>query len=220
MKKLTIFCFALLCAGTMSAKQFRSVTIDTVCHAPLNVIRQVADSFCYQFQACPDSLFKWAYLGLEEQTTPEQHRSKEGRDVVHLEYKDRSYDPQTKKGDVAIDIYVLGTRFWKDQHLGTESRLYHPADALYPLTKHMVATYSGSILEGGEFLLRMTPISDDLVQLHYEFNLTFGKFFSVFISDKTWRNSMEWRFETMLENIVECAETGTVKPKVRGPKLK
>lgn len=177
----------------------------------------VVDSFCYQFQACPDSLFGWAYLGLEEQTTPDQHRSKEGRDVVHLEYKDRTYDPQTKTGDVALDIFVLGTRFWKNQHLGTHTRHVFHDDTL---TIHMTATYSGSILECGDFIMQMIPISENVTYLHYEFSLTFGKFLSVFISDKTWRNSMEWRFETILKNIVECAETGTVQPKICGPHSK
>ena len=222
MKKLTILCLSLLCAASVSARfnQYRAVVIDTICNTPLHAIRMVADSFCYQFQACPDSLFGWAYLGLEEERDSTKEMTREGRDVFHLQYNDRQYDPKTKTGDVAIDIYVLGARFWKDQHLGTQTHVYHPAHADYPLTVHMTATYSGSIIESGNFLLRMTPISEHKTKLHYEFDLTFGRFLSLFISDKTWSNSIEWRFATILENLVECAETGTVQPKIRGPRPK
>ena len=119
---------------------------------------------------------------------------------------------------MAIDIYVLGVRGWKDTHLGTKYRLLRPANAQYPLTAHMTATYSGSLLEGGDFVMRLEPISENQTRVHYEFRLVFGKVLSTFISDKTWHNAVEWRLETILENLVEHAETGTVKQKQRGPK--
>ena len=197
--------------------QKREVVIDTICEAPIEQMIKVAEKFCYQFQACPDSLFTWAYLGTGELEVAES-KSKESRDAIQLRYKDRVYDSKQKTGDVTIDIYVLGVRWWKDQHLGTKYTYLHPANEPYPATAHMVATYSGSILEGGNFVLRMDPISLTRTRVHYEFSLTFGKVLSAFISDKTWQNAVQWRFETILENLVECAETGTVTPKERGPK--
>ena len=221
-KESLLLSLLLLCVGTLSARnnQHRAVVIDTICNAPLSVMRQVTDSFCCQFQSCPDTLFRWAYLGLEEEKNNDKERTKESRDVFHLQYNDRTYDPETKIGDVAIDIYVLGTRLWKDQHLVTQTNHYRPEDTQYPLTIHMTATYSGSIIEGGDFIMQMTPLTETQTAIHYEFSLTFGRFLSLFISDNTWRNSIEWRFATILENLVECAETGTVQPKVRGPKQK
>ncbi|MBQ7997517.1 MAG: hypothetical protein IJ249_07605 [Paludibacteraceae bacterium] len=217
MKRGILIAFLVLMTGSVCARpQKRAVVIDTVCNAPLHEMRAVASRFCYQFQACPDSLFEWAYLGLGEEE--EKPKTKESRDVIQLRYKDRVYDPAHKTGDVAIDIYVLGIRWWKDQHLGSKYRLTRPANAQYPLTAHMTATYSGSILEGGDFILRMEPLSENQTRVHYEFRLVFGKVLSAFVSDKMWHNAIEWRFETILENLVECAETGTVQPKRRGPK--
>lgn len=219
MKRYLFLMASLLMATCLLARpQRREVVIDTICNAPLKQLLAVTNKFCYQFQACPDSLFSWAYQGTGEAEVQEA-KSKEGRDAVQLRYKDRVYDPANKTGDVAIDIYVLGVRWWKDQHLGTKSRLMRPAHAAYPLTAHMEATYSGSILEGGEFIMRMEPISENQTRVHYEFVLTFGRVLSSFISDKTWKNAMEWRFETILENLIECAETGTVQPKKRGPQM-
>lgn len=219
MKIKTILLLLLVSASAYAGRpQTRAVVIDTICHAPLKDMLKVANRFCYEFQACPDSLFEWAYLGLEESEETTSN-SKEGRNVIQLRYKDRVYDPKLKTGDVAIDIYVLGVRWWKDQHLGTKYVLSRPAKSQYPLTAHMTATYTGSILECGHFILRMEPLSSNETKVHYEFSLTFGRVLSSFISDKTWKNGIEWRFETILENLVECAETGTVKEKVRGPKL-
>ncbi len=217
MKRLFIYSLLVFFPLCLAARpQSRAVVIDTICNAPLSEMQKVASRFCYHFQACPDSLFEWAYLGLNE-IKKEEHKTKESRDAIQLRYKDRVYDPIHKTGDVAIDIYVLGVRWWKNQHLGTKYRLTRPANASYPLTAHMMATYSGSILEGGDFIVRMEPISASQTRVHYEFRLSFGKVLSAFISDKTWHNAIEWRFVTILENLVECAETGTVLPKVRGP---
>lgn len=213
MRRIHLIALLLLAATAVLARpQKREVVIDTVCNAPLQKMLQVANRFCYQFQACPDSLFEWAYLGLGEKEIADA-KTKESRDAIQLRYKDRAYDPENKTGDVAIDIYVLGVRWWKNQHLGTKYRLTRPANARYPLTAHMTATYSGSILEGGDFVLRMEPVSENQTRVHYEFSLVFGKVLSAFISDKTWNNAIRWRFATILDNLVECAETGTVKPK-------
>lgn len=215
--------------------QARAVVIDTICNAPWQSMILTADKFCHQFQACPDSLFDWAYLGLGEAAPPAPEpvvepaaeqpaeqaapkKAKASRDAIQLRYKDRMYDPKNKTGDVAIDIYILGVRWWKDQHLGTKYVLSRPAKAKFPLTAKMTATYSGSILEGGTFIIRIEPINDHQTRVHYEFGLVFGKVLSSFISDETWNNAIEWRFATILENLVEHAETGTVQPKQRGPR--
>ena len=191
--------------------QARGVVIDTICNASWQSMLLTADKFCYQFQACPDSLFDWAYLNLKEHEEADTKKNtKEGRAVIQLSYKDRTYDPKTKTGDVAIDIYVLGVRWWKDQHLGTKYSLTRPAHAPHPLTARLKATYSGAILEGGDWIFVMTPVSPTQTHLHYEFSLTFGRVLSAFISDKVWKNAIEWRFQIILENLIEYAETGTV----------
>lgn len=220
MKYKVLFLFLALSANIFARPQARAVVIDTICNAPWQSMVLTADKFCYQFQACPDSLFDWAYLGLGEAEVVEpQQKTKESRDAIQLRYKDRMYDPANKTGDVAIDIYILGVRWWKDQHLGTKYVLSRPAKAKFPLTARMTATYSGSILEGGTFIIRVEPINDHQTRVHYEFGLVFGKVLSSFISDKTWQNAIEWRFATILENLVEHAETGTVTDKQRGPRI-
>ena len=215
MRALYTFILLFIAMQTWAARpQKREVVIDTVCHAPLEVVLQMAEMYCRHFQSCPDSLYQWAYVGIDP-PDPKKSKNKESRDAIQLHYKDRKYDPVTKTGDVAIDIYVLGARWWKDQHLGTHLVLSQPALAPYPLTALMRATYSGSILHGGHFMMRLEPISDQQTRVHYEFSLTFGKVLSAFISDKTWQNAIEWRFVIILKNLLDCAEHGGVLPQDR-----
>ena len=221
MKKILLFMLLLVISqGAFSRPQTRAVVMDTVCEVPMKDLVPVINKFARQFQSCPDSLFYWAYIGTGELEIAES-RNKESRDAIQLDYKDRWYDASTKTGDVAIDIYVLGIRWWKDQHLGTVYSLTRPASAQYPLTGHLRATYTGSILEEGNIIFRMEPVSPTRTRVHYEFSLTFGRVLSAFIGDKTWRNAIEWRFETIFENLIEYAETGTIVPRASyGPKKK
>jgi len=217
---ICIIVTALMALSVFAGPRHRSVVIDTICNAPMSEMLKTSLRFCRQFQSAPDSLFDWAYMGLREDET-EVEKTKESRDVIQLRYKDRTYDPVQRTGDVAIDIYVLGVRWWKDQHLGTKHTLTRPANAQYPLTSRMVATYSGSILEEADCIIRMTPLSENQTKVHYEFNFAFGRVLAAFISDKTWENAIEWRFHVILENLIEYAETGKVEPRpLQGPKKK
>ena len=187
---MIIAVLSVVSLGSFARPQTRTVVVDTVCEAPIQDLLPVIKRFCYEFQACPDSLFEWAYKNLgEPEVVESKDKSKESKDVIQLDYKDRTYDPKTKTGDVAIDIYVLGVRWWKDQHLGTKYTLTRPASAQYPQTAHLKATY-----------------------------ITFGRVLSAFIGDKIWRNAIQWRFETILENLIEYTETGTVQKRPVGPK--
>ncbi len=216
---MIIAVLSVVSLGSFARPQTRTVVVDTVCEAPIQDLLPVIKRFCYEFQACPDSLFEWAYKNLgEPEVVESKEKSKESKDAIQLDYKDRTYDPKTKTGDVAIDIYVLGVRWWKDQHLGTKYTLTRPASAQYPLTAHLKATYSGSILEGGDIYFVMDPITPTRTRVHYEFSITFGRVLSAFIGDKMWRNAIQWRFETILENLIEYTETGTVQKRPVGPK--
>ena len=209
--RLTVL-LLLVSAALWARPQQRGVVVDTVCAAPLATVLRAAGDFCRQFQTQSDSLYEWVYVGIRETENEDSsdQPTKESRNAIRLEYKDRVYDPVLKTGDVAVDIYVLGMRWWKDQHLGTKYTVSRAQDAPGAVTARMVATYSGSILEGGEVIFHLTPVDATHTRVHYEFNLRFGRVLSAFISDKTWHNAAEWRFEIIIRNIIEYCETGKV----------
>lgn len=217
MRKIVLVALMCLSMNAFSLPpQKRGVVRDTICNASWTTVLRAMDRFCYEFQSSPDSLFSWAFVGTGGGKIKKQ-KSKESRNAIQLRYKERIYDPTNKTGDVAIDIYVLGTRWFKDQHLGTKYILSRPAKAKFPLTSHLKATYSGSLLEGGDIIMRIEPISATQTKVHYEFSLVLGKVLSSFISDKTWHNTAEWRLNRIFNNIIEYCETGTVKRKSKKP---
>lgn len=154
----------------------------------------------------------WAYVGIDEYEQ-KGAKKKQKRNAIELRYKDRIYDPQELTGDVAIDIYVLGMRWWKDQHLGTRQLWDEQPAKAGRRRAHMTATYSGSILEGADIIFITDSIAPNQTRVQYEFSLVFGKMLAGFISDNVWNQSIAWRFKMILENLVEYAETGTVRPK-------
>lgn len=200
-----ILLLTLMPLTAAAGPKYRAVVIDTICHAPIEAVQQTAAKFCRQFQACPDSLFEWAYIGLEEDQT-EKEKTKESRDAIQLRYKDRTYAPKTLTGDVAIDIYVLGVRWWKDTHLGTICHHTWSDEVPQTTTSHLTATYSGSLLEGGNCIIEMKALTPVTTQVHFTFDFTFGQMLAFFISDKVWKNAIAWRFPVILHNLVENAE--------------
>lgn len=207
MRRLTLVVMislvAVICWGR---PQSRYVHTDTICNASQAALQALADRMAYEFQTDPDLLFDWAFKGTGDQNTGKE------KDAIILRYKERKYDADKKEGDVAIDIYVLGARMFKDNHLITR---YHQKEKLKggKTQSRIYATYTGSLLEEGEMLLRFDSIAPEKTAIHYEFNITFGKFFSAFVSDKRWKQVAEWRLKKIIANVVEYAETGKVEDK-------
>lgn len=210
LKRFITICISILSATAFSwgRSQSRNVQTDTICNAPIAELRAIADRFAYEFQASPDALFEWAFKGTGDSN------SGKGKDANMLRYKERTYDAKKRTGDVALDIYVLGAKMFRDNHLTT---VYQPKELLKNGEKQsrIYATYSGSLLEGGEMIFRFDSIAPNKTAAHFEFNITFGKFFSSFISDKTWQQVAVWRIKTIFGNIKEFAETGKVEDKKR-----
>lgn len=175
--------------------QHRQVVKDTVCACSQEHFQQVVDTFFYQFQAESHRLFDWAYLN----TGGDGNSDSNGKDAIALAYIGNTYDTLTKTGDQAFDIYVLGSRMFPDRHLITVNHGWY-----------LTATYSGSILESADIQFQQHALAPDSTAVHFEFNIVFGKFFSLFVSNKIWENVIRWRMEQIFANIVEYAETGTV----------
>lgn len=220
----TIFMIAF--PSEAARPKVRGVEKDTIAHCSMAAMRATVERFCYEFQADPDLLFKWAYLNTGSPSqkpdtvakTPEQlkkeaeqrkkNESKDGKDAIRLVYKDRTYNPETYTGDVAIDIYVLGSRMFKDNHLVSvySHRQLQPGSEEQRLT----AVYTGSLLDGGLIYFRLDSIAPNRTRVHYDFHANLGTFMATFISDKTWNNVGAWRLRNIFGNLIEYAETGKV----------
>lgn len=200
-KCLLFLTFSLLPTVLPAVVRDRRVVRDTICACTPAHWREIRDLFFYQFQTNSDSLFNWAYVNTGDEG------DKEGKDAIKLVYGPGNYDPVTRRGDQQFDIWVLGSKMFTDRHLGTANH-----------GDYLTATYSGSMLEGANIILRSDSLSPMQTAVYYEFHLRFGKFFSIFVNNRVWQNAVAWRLNTVFDNIIEFAEKGLVT--VRPPKKK
>lgn len=187
--------FYSVLAVSAARPQNRQVCVDTICSCSPERFQQVIDKFFYQFQTNADSIFEWAYLN----TGGDGDSSEGGKDAVALRYNKATYDPVTRTGDIALDIYVLGAKMFSDRHLITVNH-----------GSRLNATYSGALLDDAHISFTLDSVAPQVVKVRYEFSLVFGKFASMLVSDKIWHNAMRWRLEQVFANLVEYAETGNV----------
>lgn len=177
---------------TNAFRRDRHVVIDTICNCSQQHLQTVIDKFFLEFQTNPDNLFTWAYLNTDGDGNTN------GKDAIAIKYVKTEYNAITREGDQTLDIYVLGSKMFPNRHLGTINH-----------GNRLTATYSGSLLEDAEIIFKLDSITPTQTAVHYEVNFVFGKFFSLFITDKNWASIGQWRFGIVLSNIIEYAERQT-----------
>jgi hypothetical protein len=199
---------AVLCAISAWAedteRQTRRVVVDTVFNCSLERANAVIDTFVYQLQTDINALFDWAFLGTENQGDTK------GKDAVAIVYTGNTYDEKTRTGILKFTVYVLGLAWFKNRELGSVYR-----DSVVNNTRfaRLDITYSGSLLQNADGQFHTTAIDADRTNVHFELNVVLGRFFSAFVTNKTWNEVAVWRIKMMIENIKEYAETGKVEPK-------
>lgn len=210
MKRLPILFLFLLSGMVLSAteevipRNERRIVIDKVFDCSHERTKEVLDKFVYQLQAEADSLFSWAYMntGGDGDT--------KGKDAVALRYKRCEYEPRTRNSLFVTDIVVLGVPWKRNVEIGAHY-WFKPINE--KRHSQLDITYSGKILQDANGFFITTPRKDGKTDVHFELHVAFGKFFSAFVTKKTWQEVAVWRFETIVSNLKEYAETGKVLPK-------
>ena len=195
-----VVCAQSLLAGD-NERQTRRVHLDKVYDCSLERTNAVIDTFMYALQTDINSLFSWAFVG-----TGDQGDSK-GKDAVSIQYTGNSYDPETRIGKQMMTISVLGVPWFRNRELGS---LYRDSVVNEIRYSRLDITYSGSLLQAADGQFHTQAIDDAHTNVHIEINVTFGKFFSAFVTNKRWKEVAEWRIERFAENLKEYAETGKV----------
>ena len=191
MKRIVFSIISILLTVSLFAdeeRQTRRVIMDQVWDCSYDRANEVIDRFVYEMQTDMNNLFTWAFIGTENKGDTK------GKDAVSIKYVGNTYDPETRKnrevGSIYRDSVVNKTRYAR-----------------------LEITYSGSLLQAANGQFHTTPIDPDHTLMHFELNVVLGKFFSAFVTTKTWNEVAAWRIEMMVNNIKEYAETGTVTPK-------
>ena len=211
MKRLVLFITAIFLTVSLladEARQTRRVVMDQVWNCSYDRANEVIDLFVYEMQTDMNHLFTWAFIGTENQGDTK------GKDAVSIKYVGNTYDPETRTGKLITTIEVLGVPWFKNREVGSVYR-----DSVVNKTRYarLEITYSGSLLQAANGQFHTTPIDANHTTMHFELNVVLGKFFSAFVTTKTWNEVAAWRIQTMVNNIKEFAETGTVTPKPHNP---
>lgn len=207
MKRLVLIITAIFLTVSIfadEARQTRRVVMDQVWNCSYDRANEVIDLFVYEMQTDMNHLFTWAFLGTENQGDTK------GKDAVSIKYVGNTYDPETRTGKLITTIEVLGVPWFKNREVGSVYR-----DSVVNKTRYarLEITYSGSLLQAANGQFHTTPIDANHTQMHFELNVVLGKFFSAFVTTKTWNEVAAWRIQMMVNNVKEYAETGTVQPK-------
>lgn len=211
MKRLVLIFTAIFLTVSLLAdesRQTRRVVMDQVWNCSYDRANEVIDLFVYEMQTDMNHLFTWAFIGTENQGDTK------GKDAVSIKYVGNTYDPETRTGKLITTIEVLGVPWFKNREVGSVYR-----DSVVNKTRYarLEITYSGSLLQAANGQFHTTPIDANHTTMHFELNVVLGKFFSAFVTTKTWNEVAAWRIQMMVNNVKEYAETGTVTPKPHNP---
>ena len=185
-------------------RQTRRVVIDQEWNCSYERANELIDLFVLEMQTDMNHLFTWAFMGTENKGDTK------GKDAVSIKYVSNTYDPETRTGVLVTTIEVLGVPWFKNREVGSVYR-----DSVVAGTRYarLEITYSGSLLQAANGQFHTTPVDANHTKVHFELNIVLGRFFSAFVSNKTWNEVAAWRVQTIVNNVREYAETGTVKKK-------
>ncbi len=199
MKNLLIILAVI--ATTYSERTYHTEKTFAV-EASADSVNTVIDRFVYEMQTDPNQLFSWVFAGTG--TVGDT-----AKDALQLVFYESEYIPEEKHGLLHIDIKTNGkTRFeniiletWATEVFRDETR-----DLSIKLD------VSSRLIDEANVHFHVTPTSDNTSVVVFDSHLKFGWFFNLFISRRTYRNVIEWRFDTFLENLRRFIETGSALP--------
>jgi len=200
--------------------KYENQTYSTQCAVDVNAPAEISDTilarFIYDFQHDPDALFDWAFYGVGAQSNQEKN-------VFLLEYKETQYIPEKNYGKVVVDVVV--PHFTRINGITIEADVM---DEKHPIThnnnlsadmvriehiplwmRHMFITvrYSGNLIKAGYGNLYIIPV-DSLHSIFFmDINIKYGWFFNLFINMKGYKNSVEWRVNSYMNNLKKVAES-------------
>jgi len=206
MKRLVYILTLLISSITISASNISTTyskgsfhtSKKVIAQADFNTCSRMIDDFIYQFQTNPAQLFTWAL-----KNTGQTHKN-DGSDDVVLIMNKVSYNPDSAKSIINADFRMSNGLTIRDKDL-----MSYVHDRTISNNQRIINVdfyYSGSLLKKAEGIFQLLSIDDTQTQISIDINVRFGWFFNLFITQKRYRNVMEWRIGQFVDNLKEEAE--------------
>lgn len=153
----------------------------------------LVDLLIYQFRTDPDLLFDWAFKGLGN-----DQKLKE-RKEVQLHFKKTEYDGQSSIGTMWVDVEVPGVKTFHD--VAVKSRILKSSVPNEQSRATMEVFYSNSLLKDAHGTLFVYKEANNTITIRMDMYVTFGWFFNIFITQRRYRNIVEWRARDFVNNL-------------------
>lgn len=197
----TLLLILSVIATTYSGRTFHTEKTFPV-EAPADSVNVVIDRFVYELQTDPDLLFEWVFAGTGTQGDTV-------KDALQLVFHETRYVPEEKHGYLNMDIKTNGKVRFKDMVLETWA-----VDSIRNTTRDLAIKMdvSSRLIDDAMINFHITPTSPTTSLIAFDSHIKFGWFFNLFISQRRYRNVIEWRFDLFLENLRRYIETGSALP--------
>lgn len=166
--------------------------------APMVVADDVVDDLIDQFRGDPEQLFEWAFKNLGKQP------GDDSKNEVLIKLKLATFDKMTGKSRLLTDVIVPGFTTYKDVSIDsrvTKTKLNNGVTRVF-----VDIFYSNSLLKKAYGTFFVTPIAPNKVMLSMRIHIRFGWFFNIFITQKRYRDIVEWRMQGFMNNMRDEAE--------------
>ncbi len=197
----TLFILLSMIATTYSSRTFHTEKTFPI-NASADSVQIVLDRFVYELQTDPNQLFDWVFAGTGSQGDTV-------KDAMQLVFHESRYVAEERHGYLNIDVKTNGKVRFKNMVLETWA-----IDSLCNNTRNLSIKLdvSGRLIDDANMNFHVTPTTDSTSIVAFDSHIRFGWFFNLFISRRTYRNVIEWRFDTFLENLKRFTETGSALP--------
>ncbi len=197
----TLLLILSVIATTYSGRTFHTEKTFPV-EASADSVNIVIDRFVYELQTDPDLLFEWVFAGTGTQGDTV-------KDALQLVFHETRYVPEEKHGYLNMDIKTNGKVRFKDMVLETWA-----VDSIRNTTRDLAIKMdvSSRLIDDAMINFHITPTSPTTSLIAFDSHIKFGWFFNLFISQRRYRNVIEWRFDLFLENLRRYIETGSALP--------
>lgn len=165
-------------------------------HSNMAIAEKVVDDFISEFRGDPQLLFTWAMKGVGQQNDAE-------KDAIILHLKETTFNPATSIGVIKTDIEVPGITTYKDIKL--ESKVIKTHLPSGEMRVEVDIFYSNRVLKKAFVTYHVTPFDDNKVITHMNAHIKFGWFFDLFITNRRYKNLIEFRIVKFMNNMSnEC----------------
>ena len=204
--KSSVILLLFLAASTVTAFSDDGINISsrfedgyfiTRCKVKINasdaVVHKMMDDFIRQNKYRLDSLFTWALKDLKLQ----------GEEGELLEYnlKSTKYAPETDIIHGKMDVKIPGIYTVSDFSIDT--RVTKNATENGQVNMHFEVVKAAAFVKTATVTLKVVRIDEKSAWCTLESKISFGWFFNIFITQKRYKETAEWRFKQLMANFDE-----------------